>query len=502
MAYGKSKKISLLASLGCCAILCVSTLPIYAAEVGDASRVREAKVAGEFYPDEAKELRSLIKELLKRQPEPTKKRKPRVLIVPHAGYQYSGLIAANAYKQLQGTQYDGVVVVAFTHRQQFSGSSVDKREAYATPLGEIPVNQEAAAILRTYPGVDFVESAHASSEHSLEVELPFLQVVLGRFRLIPVLMGGVDLEDASRLATALKGLSRQGDYLFVFSTDLSHYHSYDDANRIDEQTIKAILEESPQGISQLFDGNKVEACGRGPIVTSLFLAQKLGYLQRELLYHANSGDTWGPATKVVGYAAIAMYEQSAKAQPKRLSQAAGKALVKAARTAINMQLNPDKYKNRLVALWPAGSQAELAKAKNGVFVTLRTRNKQLRGCIGRIQSAAPLTTTLPLVAIDAALHDQRFSPVGPGELDELHIEVSVLTTPVAVSGVEAIVPGRDGVILESQGHSGVFLPQVWDETGWTQVEFLRELSSQKAGLSPDAWQNSTLRTFQAQVFEE
>lgn len=481
-----------------CVLLAFGGFPLRAlsAETVEAARVRPAQVASEFYPDDEKELRSLIQELLKRQPEPAKRRKPRVLIVPHAGYQYSGLIAANAYRQLQGTHYDGVVVVGFTHRAQFPGSSVDTREAYATPLGEIPVNQEAAAVLRTYPGIGFVESAHASNEHSLEVQLPFLQQVLGRFRLVPVLMGSVDLADAEHLATALKALSRLGDYLFVFSTDLSHYHSYDDANRLDERTIKAILQESPQGISRLFDSNQVEACGRGPIEASLFLAGKLGYLRRELLYHANSGDTWGPATKVVGYAAIAMYDAgAAKPQQKRLSQAAGKALVKAARRSLERAIADSKAAPVNLNAWPELNQAR------GVFVTLRKQG-QLRGCIGQIRPSGALAKMVPAVARDAALRDSRFNPVTAQELAGVRIEVSVLTPPVEINDPGEIVPGRDGVILESNGHSGVFLPQVWDETKWTRIEFLRELASQKAGLSPDAWQHATLYTFQAQAFEE
>lgn len=472
--------------------------PVWA-KPADSSVLREAKVAGQFYPDEAGELRGLIKELLQRQPEPALKTKPRILIVPHAGYQYSGLIAANAYRQLQGYRYDGVVVVGFTHRSQFPGSSADNREAYVTPLGEIPVNQEAAAILRTYPGVDFVEAAHAGDEHSLEVQLPFLQVMLGRFRLVPVLMGQMGVEDAHQLATALNSLTRFGDYLFVFSTDLSHYHTYDEANKLDERTVAAILQETPQAVSRLFDANQLEACGRGPIITSLFLSARLGYLKKELLYQANSGDTWGPADKVVGYAAIEMYGRTQAAPKGGINAASGRQLVKAARLALNMQLKPEKFKNRQVALG-LDKFSDLSQAR-GLFVTLR-KQSQLRGCIGRIQTDQPLKQSLSVVAVDSALRDPRFPPVTPEELDRLHIEVSVLTKPVKVASAAEIVPGRDGVVLEAEGHSGVFLPQVWDETGWTRVEFLRELANQKAGLSPDAWQQADLYTFQAQVFEE
>ena len=462
---------------------------------GVQAQIRSAKVAGAFYPDDRSELLELVTDLVKRQPEAAAGRNPRILIVPHAGYQYSGLVAGNGFRQLQGHRYDGVVVVGFTHQMPFTGSSVDTVEAYETPIGVLPVDQEASAILRTYPGIGYVEAVHDSSEHSLEVELPFLQVALERPRIIPVLMGGVSLAEANRLADALAGLSRLGDYLFVFSTDLSHYHSHDEAQRIDEGTIHALLSETPQAVSRLFQEGTIEACGQGPIVTSLLLAQRLGYLQPKLLYQANSGDTWGNPSKVVGYAAIGMYERAAP-KAARVSTKAGRALVQASRVALEEQIEK-RPPARPIKL---DSYPELGKAR-GVFVTLRKAG-QLRGCIGRIRNPESLAQSIREVALDAALHDPRFAPVSAQELPQLHVEVSVLTEPVAVATADDIVPGRDGVILSADGHSGVFLPQVWDETGWTRLEFLRELASQKAGLSPDAWQHASLFTFQAQVFQE
>jgi len=455
---------------------------------------RQPHVAGKFYPEDGAELRDLVNELLERQPEPAARQKPRLLIAPHAGYQYSGLIAANAFRQLKGQHYDGVVVVAFTHRLQFPGTSVDTREAYETPLGEFPVDQEAVAVLQTYPGISHVEEAHETEEHSLEVELPFLQVVLGRIRLVPILMGGFSLEGARQLADALAGLSRLGDYLFVFSTDLSHYHPYDEAMRIDEGTVNAILHETPQAVDRLFSQGEIEACGRGPILTSLLLAAKLGYLKRELLYHANSGDTAGNPSSVVGYAAIGMYDRPQQ-RGGQLSVEAGQALVQAARVTLERTLA-----HKDVAAVDLSRYPELSQAR-GMFVTLR-RHGDLRGCIGRIQTDEPLARSLPIVTMDAALHDIRFTPVTADELPEIRVEVSVLTPPVKLPSPNDLVAGRDGIVLSAEGHQGVFLPQVWDETGWTRVEFLRELASQKAGLAPNAWQQAALFVFQDQAFEE
>ncbi len=457
---------------------------------------RPAQVAGQFYPEERQELQALVKELLARQPQPVRSQKPRILIVPHAGYQYSGLVAATAFRQLQGAQYDGVVVVGFTHRLSFKGSSVDRRPAYETPLGVVPVDQEAVARLRQHPGVGFAEQAHASGEHSLEVELPFLQTVLPGTRIVPVIMGSPSWEAAQQLAEALADLSRSGDYLFVFSSDLSHYHPYDDARRIDDGTIPAILSETPQAVLRLFSAGRMEACGQGPIMTSLLLAAKLGYLDRELLYEANSGDTTGEtAHGVVGYAAMAMYDRKAAASS-LLSAEAGAALVAAARQALERTVGKRTPTPAVVL----ERYPELSPAR-GLFVTLRKQG-ELRGCIGRIETNEPLAKSVGRVAVDAALHDGRFPPVSAEELPQLHVEVSVLTHPVRLADATAIIPGRDGVILEWQGRSGVFLPQVWDETGWTRVEFLRELASQKAGLPPEAWRQATLYAFQDQAFEE
>jgi AmmeMemoRadiSam system protein B/AmmeMemoRadiSam system protein A len=478
---------------------CLTAVLFLAAAWGALADTRAPQVAGQFYPADASELRRVVTDFLSRQPTPASSGKPRVLVSPHAGYRYSGPIAARAFRQVQGQHYDGVVVVGFTHRLQFDGASVDDRNSYETPLGAIPVDLEAVQFLQARDSsLRTREEAHASGEHSLEVMLPFLQVALGESKLVPILIGSASLEQAEVLAEALAALAQQGDYLFVFSTDLSHYHPYDEAGRIDERTVSAMLYETPQALARLFRGGHLEACGQGPILASALLAVRLGYLKPELLAYANSGDTAGDRSRVVGYAALAMSEREALSSS-GISEEAGMALVKAARLTLDMHLNPSKYENRLVALG-LDKVPELSRAQ-GIFVTLR-RKGLLCGCIGRIETDEPLATSLPLVALDAALRDPRFPPVRGEDLDEIHIEVSVLTPPTRLADVQDLVAGRDGVVLEHLGRRGVFLPTVWKETGWTRVEFLRELASQKAGLDPDAWKDAALYVFQDQVFEE
>jgi AmmeMemoRadiSam system protein A len=231
-------------------------------------------------------------------------------------------------------------------------------------------------------------------------------------------------------------------------------------------------------------------------LAALGLSERLGHLQPRLVAYANSGDTAGDTSRVVGYGALAFDERPVPPDAPRLSHEAGMALVRAARLAIDSHLRRVDPRPDL-GLTP---HAELAQPR-GMFVTLR-RKGRLRGCIGRIATDQPMAELLPRVALDAALHDERFSPVTAEELDQIHVEVSVLTVPQPVGDPLAIVPGRDGVVLQHEGRGGVFLPQVWMETGWTRIEFLREMASQKAGLDPDAWRQAQLFTFQDQIFEE
>lgn len=467
---------------------------------------RTAKVAGAFYPAEAGELRAMVQGMLDQHPPPPLspgrgeeegEGKPRILIVPHAGYEYSGPVAARGYRMLQGQAYDGVVVVGFTHRLGFEGASVDTSEAYRTPLGELPVDREAAGRLLAQPGLTHEAAAHETDEHSLEVQLPFLQVAMGEVKLIPILMGSAEWEDAERLSEALAALAREGDYLFLFSTDLSHYHPSDEAKAIDERTVNAILYETPQAVERLFEAGVLEACGRGPILTALALASRLGYPRPELLLYANSGDTAGDRSRVVGYAAIGLFDRG-EGVSERLSLDAGQALVRAARATLERSLGAGGgLAVSVVSLEP---YPELSRV-SGIFVTLRKRGA-LRGCIGHIEGIKPLSESVAEVALDAAMRDPRFEPVTAEELDDIDVEVSVLSPPEPLGDVRELVAGRDGVVLEHEGHHGVFLPQVWEETGWTRVEFLRELASQKAGLPPDTWQQAALFVFQDQAFSE
>lgn len=331
----------------------------------------------------------------------------------------------------------------------------------------------------------------------MEVMLPFLQVALQDLKVVPMLMGSQARADAEALAEALARLAARGDYLFVFSTDLSHYLTYEQALRRDEVTVNAMVFETPQAVHRLFSLGTLEACGRGPITAGLLLSDRLGHLERRLLLYANSGDTSGDKSRVVGYASVGMYERPPVSSGDRISDEAGQALVLAARQTLKARLSPSSA----AAPVALDQHPELSQPR-GMFVTLR-RHGQLRGCIGRIRNeAVAMAALLPAVALDAAFRDSRFSPLTAEELDDITVEVSVLSRPQWIQDAGEIVAGRDGVVLEKDGRNGVFLPQVWQETSWTRREFLEQLASQKAGLPPDAWNDAALFVFQDQVFEE
>jgi AmmeMemoRadiSam system protein B/AmmeMemoRadiSam system protein A len=482
------------------ALLWCTVWPVLGLPTAGYAETRKPAVAGPFYPAEAESLRQEVEDHLSQAVAIPLPSKPLALIAPHAGYRYSGPIAASAFKQVQPHAYDTVIVVGFTHRLRFDGIALDTATAYATPLGGIAVDtKRAEQLVIDYPQL-FVErpEAFTHGEHSLEVMLPFLQVALSDFKLIPLMMGSANTQEAELLAEALAPWVRSGEALVVFSSDLSHYHPYAQAQALDQRLLASLRVETAHALARLFNQRAFEACGRGPLIASLFLAQRLNYAQPIVLQAANSGDTTGDKTKVVGYASVAFVPRESEANTSaRLSAEAGQALVYYARWVLH-----DHYGlPQSGALKPNLAAYPELKQAQGIFVTLHKAGT-LRGCIGRIATQEPLHQSLPRVALQAALEDPRFAPVTAEELEDIAIEVAVLSPPRAIPSAEAIVPGRDGVVLVYGDKQGVFLPSVWQSTGWTRSEFLSELAHQKAGLPATTWKHANLYTFQDQVFAE
>jgi AmmeMemoRadiSam system protein B/AmmeMemoRadiSam system protein A len=471
---------------------------------GQASKVRPAAVAGAFYPADAKELGGMLDGFLaKAAPAPVENLV--ALVAPHAGYPYSGPVAAYSYALLKGRKYDRVVVIAPSHYEAFGFSSVYDGAAYTTPLGQIPVDQAfAAKLAKASPLIKLSSAGHTPSadrpEHALEVQLPFLQRVLGQFQLVPVIVGDQSYDACRALGVALAKLVAGTNTLIVASSDLSHYHTYDEAVRLDHKTLKAIEEYDYFDLSRNLDLRVWEACGGGPIVATMIAAERLGATQAKLLHYANSGDTTGDHSRVVGYGAVALVKAAAGAKideaPFSLSRAEKDALIKIARNSVETSVREGKQYE-----CSAGG-LEALERERGAFVTL-TKHGQLRGCIGYVAPLKPLYLTVRDVARMAALRDTRFRPVTASELPDLQFEISVLSPLHHVGDVQEIRIGQHGLLIHTASHEGLLLPQVASDEKWDRATFLEEVCY-KAGLTARAWQgaDADLFRFTALVFGE
>ncbi len=442
--------------------------------------VRSPAVAGTFYPGDARELASAVDEMMKGAARPREGvPAPKALVVPHAGYVYSGPIAATAYATLapaRGT-ITRVVLLGPAHRVAFEGLALPDARAMATPLGEVPVDMDAVARIASMPQVRASRAAHAR-EHSLEVHLPFLQRVLGSFSVVPLAVGDASADDVAEVLEALWG---GAETLVVISSDLSHYMTYDEAKITDAATAKSI-----QSLAAV---PTHRACGAHPLNGLMLVARRHG-ARIERLDLRSSGDTAGGRDEVVGYGAFALREPA-------LTAARGDVLLGLARGAIVEHLG--------------GPAVEVPREpwleeKGAAFVTLR-KGPELHGCIGTIEAIRPLGRTVMRNAVLAAEEDPRSPPLPASEVDDVKIEVSVLTPAERLDvatedeAIAAVVPGVDGVILSAGGRRGVFLPQVWGSIPEPRA-FFRALK-EKAGLPGHGWPRGMIvERFHVEKFSE
>lgn len=469
-------------------------------------RARPAAVAGAFYPADPRELARTVDDLLAKAAPPALEGGPVALVVPHAGYMYSGGVAAQAYALLKGRKYERVVVISPSHVDAFGFAAVYDGDAYATPLGAVPVDKAFAARLsRSGSGLQLSGRGHETrgerGEHALEVQLPFLQRALGEFRLVPIVMGDQRYEACRAVGVALaKAIEGGGETLIVASSDLSHFHRYDDAVRLDRRLLKAIEEWDYYTMARNFELNVWEACGGGPIVAAMIAAERLGARQVRVLKYANSGDVTGDRTQVVGYAAVAFFRPAKAASDGdgaahaafSLGREEQRELLWLARKSVETAVREKRLYEGPAPRWPALLE------DRGAFVTLK-RHGQLRGCIGYIFPMKPLYLTVRDVAAMAAVRDERFPPVTTKELDELEYEISVLSPLRRVLSVEEIVVGRHGLVVKRGDHEGLLLPQVATEQRWDRKTFL-EQTCLKAGLPMNAWRDPETDVFRFTAF--
>jgi AmmeMemoRadiSam system protein B/AmmeMemoRadiSam system protein A len=419
-----------------------------------------------FYPGEARALAAEVDELLGGVEHFAPRLGfPKALVVPHAGYVYSGPVAARAYDELGPARgiVKRVVLLGPVHRVPVRGLAVPGWDGFATPLGVVPIDRPAIAAARALPQVVASDPAHAL-EHSLEVQLPFLQKVLGEFSLAPFAVGTASVQEVAQVIERLWG---GPETLIVISTDLSHYHPYDEAKRIDGATLARIA-----GLATDLDHE--EACGATPLNGMLAAAKGRG-LSIRLLGACNSGDTAGGRGQVVGYSAFGLYEGGGVSHDD-----AGAMLVAIARGAIAHGLGLGGEPALHGAPWLAQAGAS--------FVTL-TKESRLRGCIGSLEPARALGADVAENARGAAFRDPRFPALAREEWPLCQVEVSLLSQPKPIRFADEadllaqIRAGEDGIILEHAGRRATYLPQVWEGLP-DKRRFLEELG-RKAGIPAD-----------------
>ena len=490
-----------------------------AGEIGaDAPDVLRPSVAGSFYPATPEKLRGVIDAYVGSADIPEIEGEIVAAIVPHAGYIYSGPVAAYAYRAIgeqergrgaEARELDAVIVLGFSHRGRYPKVSVFCKGAVETPLGRAAISEAIATELMEADERLSFDRAVFAGEHSLEVQVPFIKATLPDTPLVPIMFGRQGQANVEAVSRGLEKVARDRRIIVVATTDLSHYKTYAQANSHDGETIGMILKGSGKDMARYLNGHRDSMCGPGPVLAVLTFAESQG-AEPVLLKYANSGDTAGRKDAVVGYAAIVFVKKEASdsakapeaknksgvASEEYLSEDDKAVLLDLARKAVESIV---KEKKLLSVQAPAG---ERLRANGAAFVTLH-KNGNLRGCIGRMEAAAPLYETVVRMAAAAATSDPRFRPVTVDELEDIRIEISVNTPLRPVAGYEEIVMGRHGVVVASGVRRGVFLPQVATETGWSKEEFLENLCAQKAGLRPDAYKNGArLSVFESIVFEE
>lgn len=475
-------------------------------------KIRESCVAGKFYVNDSTKLARGV-EILLEESVPPRGVKPRGLILPHAGWTFSGPIAADGFRQAASYSYDVVVILGTNHTVYPSNKLYfHDGDAFRIPLGLLYIDKELQKkMMSACPGSELNAAAH-QREHSIEVQLPFIKKIFGDVRIVPVIVGSSDAAFAQEAGKALGKALAGRNALVIASSDLSHYPGYAAARRSDIEALKSFLTMDTGKISaaikkcEMTPGVETAACGAGPITMLVSAMKEMGAEKAVALSYANSGDTvMGDTNKVVGYGAVMFSEGSAEADSSVLDRKAADAggalgetdkqeMLKLARRSIR-----DYIEGEVFTL-PRINGGALSR-KQGAFVTL-TKKGDLRGCIGHMAEDTPLGVVVAKMALAAAFDDNRFYPLQANEFKDIEIEISVLTPLKQVSGLTDIVIGRDGTVIEKGGRRAVFLPQVAPEEGWSRDEMLEHLCA-KAGLPEDCYKSGCkFFTFQAIVFRE
>ncbi len=494
--------------------------------------VRPATLSGSWYPADPAQLAATVQKfMVPADPSPLPAGRPVLAVVPHAGYAYSGRTAGLLYGLLTGLEFDRVLILAPSHRALIRNVALPAVSAFATPLGEVPLDGDAVAYLAAQEGFGVNDSAHAE-EHAVEIQLPFLQETFaGKLRIVPLLVP--PLAEPERLATA-SALEPwcDGRTLFVVSTDFTHYgagygylpfreQAAERLRELDGGAIDRIVERDPAGLLAFGKETGITMCGIDATALALSAPWPPGG-EAALIDYRRSGDRDRDYNLSVSYAAVlltlppeaeaAAPAAAEKSRPAgretggrtgdRLAPADRSFLLELARqVVIATAAGRQPPAAAQVAADQGGQISGPLAQRRGVFVTL-TRVGQLRGCIGFIEGIKPLGEAVADNAVAAASRDPRFAPVTEPEVPELHIEISVLTPLREIAGPEEIELGQHGIVLEKGPARALFLPQVAPEQGWDLETTLKHLAL-KAGLDPDGWRSGARwQVFEAEVFGE
>jgi hypothetical protein len=493
--------------------------------------VRPATQANRFYSADARELSDEVDSLLAMHAKDRQYEHVAALIVPHAGYYFSGNVAAAAYRSIpDGKTYKRIFLLGPSHHEWLDGASVNTAfDYYSTPLGNVKVDVETAVKLTTNftndtnsisntDGTDKTDSVFFYSpkahdrEHCLEVQLPFLQRRFSEVPpIVPIIISTNDYRKLQRIAEALKPYMTE-DNLFVVSSDFSHYPKYEDACEVDARTGKAVESgDVERFIAQLEENARsgvrnlaTSACGELAIATLMLMMQDGGYEVKHLLYQ-NSGDIdHHDNSRVVGYHAFAIIrslpltpsEERGDSDGFSLSVEEKRILKDIALTSIKDSLDGKPIAVANSKLYTLNSTLS---QKCGAFVSLHKQGR-LRGCIGHFGEDVPLHEIVTEMARAAAFEDPRFMPVTKDELDDIDIEISVLTPMRRIQSLDEFQLHKHGIYIKKGYRSGTFLPQVADEVNWTKEEFVGHCAQDKAGIGWDGWRDAELYVYEAIVF--
>lgn len=502
--------------------------------------IKKADLAGSWYPGDARILQQKIEDYLKKTDIFLVSGEIFGLICPHAGIIYSGRAAACGFKAVEDKKIDTVILIGFNHRMSYEGIAVFNKDGFKTPLGTLYTDKKLAKEIISANKIFFSGIEAFKRENSIELILPFIQVALGNPKVLLLAIGEQSFGNCEILGEVLyQTLKEKNNFLIIASTDMSHYLPLPAAKKRDAFTAELITRMQPENLFFQCAGRN-RMCGTGAVVSAMIASKKLGADKVHILKESTSAEASGEKERVVGYlSAVFVKDNSKKANPVResflrisadsgikpsaasisflpptssaifsngikengkmkklLNDQQKEELLKLARDTITLYVNSKEILKREV-------DGSVLKETMGVFVTLH-KGRQLRGCIGNIIGRKPLYLGVIDMAIASAAQDSRFMPVTEDELEDISIEISVLSPLKKITNAEEIILGTHGVLVKDAFRSGVYLPQVAVETGWSKDEFMNSLCTQKAGMVPDAWKNGEceIYIFAAEVFGE